>query len=359
MATRETKIRSIPGVPDGLSEDMTDFLSAVKEILEVREGNRANLLDKTLLRSDLRKIGIDPNTLNQDDPSYVFIKQAPGQAHSLTLYNSLTILAGQNIELHGSGGEKAQLAIDTQNAERTLDLSENLKVLDGQDIELHASGGEKAQLDIDTQNAERKLDLSENLIVADGFNFTLQALGQANSMILNENLTIGDGHPGTITFSAASKVLTIDETATLSTKASVGSISTPIFWNMLTAAPDVVGQGTWVRRVEPSSLYQGDLYNSSNADGDNITLNFRCPAGTYTLRFNNIVAASRGIVDVDVDAVEKGSFDNEGAADYTNINEITGIVLTAGAHTLKFRVDGQTGAGYYCNLSGIYLQRTA
>ena len=48
---------------------------------------------------------------------------------------------------------------------RTLDLSKNLKVLSGQDIELHASGGEKAQFAIDTQNAERTLDLSGDLTV--------------------------------------------------------------------------------------------------------------------------------------------------------------------------------------------------
>jgi len=100
--------------------------------------------------------------------------------------------------------------------DRTLDLAENLKILDGQDIELHASGGEKAQLAIDTQNAERTLDLSENLTVADGYNVTLQALGQANSLILNESLTVGDGYPGTLTFSAESKVLTVDESETIS-----------------------------------------------------------------------------------------------------------------------------------------------
>ncbi len=48
---------------------------------------------------------------------------------------------------------------------RTLDLYENFKVLDGTDIELHGSGGEKVTLAIDTQNAERTLDMSANLTV--------------------------------------------------------------------------------------------------------------------------------------------------------------------------------------------------
>lgn len=69
MATRETKLPSIPAVPDDLSEEMTAFLSAVKEKIEIREG-RANDLDKVLLRRDLSKIGIDVNSLIQDPGSY-------------------------------------------------------------------------------------------------------------------------------------------------------------------------------------------------------------------------------------------------------------------------------------------------
>lgn len=98
---------------------------------------------------------------------------------------------------------------------RTLDLWESLKILDGQDIELHASGGEKAQLAIDTQNAERTLDLSENLTIADGYNITLQALGQTNSLILNENLTIGDGTNITITGVTAARTITLNENLTI------------------------------------------------------------------------------------------------------------------------------------------------
>lgn len=62
------------------------------------------------------------------------------------------------------------------SGDRILDLAENLKVLDGQDIELHGSGGEKAQLAIDTQNAERTLNLSGNLTVE-------------SASVLNQDLT--------------------------------------------------------------------------------------------------------------------------------------------------------------------------
>jgi len=69
MATRETKIPSIGDVPDGLNEDLTSFLSAIKERLEIREG-RANDLDRVLLRRDLSKIGIDVKSLIKEPPSY-------------------------------------------------------------------------------------------------------------------------------------------------------------------------------------------------------------------------------------------------------------------------------------------------
>jgi len=155
---------------------------------------------------------------------------------AVTLYNTGSVdlgsgyLAADVVKIHDSDDShelsfvwnEAETSADrtlnllVNEGDRTLDLAENLKVLDGQDIELHASGGEKAQLAIDTQNAERTLDLSENLTVADGYNVTLQALGQANSLILNESLTVGDGYPGTLTFSAESKVLTVDESETIS-----------------------------------------------------------------------------------------------------------------------------------------------
>lgn len=137
---------------------------------------------------------------------------------------------------------------------------------------------------------------------------------------------------------------------------------TPICWNMLTIAPDVVGQGTWVRFVSTNYLYNGSIYDATPLDGDNFTVNFRCPAGTYTLHFNDIQGASYGIVDVDIDGVEVGSKDMYSAGSvFTNVEEITGIVLSRGDHTLKFRIDGKNGSSsnYFINLSHVSLQRTA
>lgn len=143
------------------------------------------------------------------------------------------------------------------------------------------------------------------------------------------------------------------------------SISTPIYWNMLTNEPDAVGQGTWIHFAQTSHLYNGAFQNSTGVDiggnGDNFTMNFRCPAGTYTLRFNSTTSTFLGIIDVYIDASEEGSFDAYSAAiDYNNIEEISGLVLTSGEHALKFQIDGKNAlsSAWYMRLSGITLQRT-
>lgn len=138
--------------------------------------------------------------------------------------------------------------------------------------------------------------------------------------------------------------------------------STPMYWNMLTTEPDVVGQGTWTRFVSVNYLYTGGFYESSSNDGDNFSVNFRCLAGTYTLRFNSVKGTSYGILDIDIDGVEIGSKDAYAAGvDYDNIEEISGIVISSGQHTIKFRIDGKhaSSTDYFINLNGIYLQRTA
>ncbi len=140
--------------------------------------------------------------------------------------------------------------------------------------------------------------------------------------------------------------------------------STPIFWNMWTAAPDITGQGTWVRIISANVPYGGFFYNSSGVNGDNITCKFKCPAGTYTLRYNVRRDPNGGKVAVDFDASEEDNYDTykAGAPDWLNIREVTGIVLSGGEHNLKFRLDGQnpSSGGYLCVMAGgIWLQRTA
>lgn len=139
--------------------------------------------------------------------------------------------------------------------------------------------------------------------------------------------------------------------------------SSPIFWNMLTSDPDVVGQGTWARAVSGAYPCNGYLLNTTTADGDNFTLNFRCMAGTYTLKFNSPRGTNRGIIDIYVDGSEEGSFDNyNGSTVELTVRAIAGIVIaTSGTHTLKFQLDGKhaSSSDYIFTPSGIQLLRTA
>ena len=140
-----------------------------------------------------------------------------------------------------------------------------------------------------------------------------------------------------------------------------GDEDSSITWNMLTDDPDVIGQGTWTRAATSTYPYNGYLLNSSTNNGDNLTLNFRCSAGTYKLGFNASKGTNRGIIDIYFDASEEGSFDLYGSTDTANVEIITGISLTAGAHTLKFQIDGKNGSAtdYVFVLQGVHLIRTA
>lgn len=196
---------TIPSIPDVTQEpvDLERAVSAIKEIIQVREGRLGDIQDRFLSYRDL----ID---YIQND-----IAVAAALAIAVRLYDTNDSNFLSLIWQEDDTSDRI-LRFLVHGATRTLDLYENLKILDGQDIELHGSGGEKAQLAIDTQNAERTLNMSVNLMLSAGYDIILQALGQSNSLILNENFTIGDGHAGTITFSATSKVLTVDESETIS-----------------------------------------------------------------------------------------------------------------------------------------------
>lgn len=136
----------------------------------------------------------------------------------------------------------------------------------------------------------------------------------------------------------------------------------PICWNMITHEPDAIGQGTWPIGKNDGFLYNGNFFNLVASDGDNFTCDFYSAAGTYKLRFNAPKNNNYGKIDIDIDGVEKGSFDLYAASlDAVNIAEIMGIVLKAGKHQLKVRVDGKnaSSSGYQVSLSGFSLTKTS
>ena len=196
---------TIPSIPD-ITQDTVDLekaVRAIKEIIQIREARLGDPLDAFVSYRNLVA------AIQNNQPVAAALAAAV-RLFDLDNSHFLSLIWQEDDTSDRS------LRFLVHGANRTINLYEDLKILDGQNIELHGSGGEKAQLAIDTQNAERTLDLSENLMVSNGFDVILQALGQSNALILNEQLTIGDGHAGTITFSATTKVLTVDESETIS-----------------------------------------------------------------------------------------------------------------------------------------------
>lgn len=124
-----------------------------------------------------------------------------------------------------------------------------------------------------------------------------------------------------------------------------------------------IGQGTWGLFGDVNQLCSGVLYNSSNANGDNVSFNVYLAAGTYVLRILCFTSSYQGINDYDIDATEVASFDLYSLATAYNVLKTqTGIVIaTSGLKTIKLRVHGKNGSslGFYANFTTLALWRTA
>lgn len=124
-----------------------------------------------------------------------------------------------------------------------------------------------------------------------------------------------------------------------------------------------IGQGTWVIFTWTSQALNLLFYNSTAADGDNISYKVYLDAGTYTLAFFSAYSPDAAIVDFDIDAVEVASFDCYAAGDTPNQRDIqTGIAIaSAGLKTLRMRADGHnpSSSAYKIKATYIALWRTA
>lgn len=124
-----------------------------------------------------------------------------------------------------------------------------------------------------------------------------------------------------------------------------------------------IGQGTWVLQDGAGTCWGEWMWrNTTNANADNITYKVYLAKGTYTLALLLCKHGSAPIVDVDIDGVEKASFDLYEVVSAKNIRVTqTAIVMTAGLKDLRIRVDGKNGAsgGYQFHIQAIALWRTA
>lgn len=101
------------------------------------------------------------------------------------------------------------------------------------------------------------------------------------------------------------------------------------------------------------------MYQNAAANNDEWTNGFVCAAGTYSINFLTITDADRGMLDVYVDDVSVATgLDFYLASVVRNtVISASGIVLTAGYHTLRCKVNGKhaSSTGYRIPLSKIYL----
>lgn len=139
-------------------------------------------------------------------------------------------------------------------------------------------------------------------------------------------------------------------------------IASPVVTNMLTRAPDVTGQGTWVRATSDNYVYNALFYNSTSADGDNFTINMFLAAGTWTVRISTMKNTTFGIMKVEVGSTNLGNTDLYAAApNYLAIAEYTGLAITvSGEYAVKFTVNGKNASAtdYFIAATQIEFIRT-
>lgn len=126
-----------------------------------------------------------------------------------------------------------------------------------------------------------------------------------------------------------------------------------------------IGQGTWVWWADVASAFYGSgfWYNSTHADGDEISYKVYLAKGTYTLGVMGITDVDCGIIDIYIDAAEEASFDLYSDPQIPNVwfTQAGITVGTSGLLTLKVLVDGKHASSnnHFCKINAIILWRTA
>ena len=130
-------------------------------------------------------------------------------------------------------------------------------------------------------------------------------------------------------------------------------------------AYNTVVQGTWLSATSGSgtliNMFAINTYNSSGAINDEIDFNLCLKAGTYKLIVGYVKAPTAGIVTVYLDGSTIATIDEYAVGiTYGLISTTTGITVTAGLHTLKWKVTSKNGSSgsYEGYLDGFMLVRT-
>ena len=82
--------------------------------------------------------------------------------------------------------------------------------------------------------------------------------------------------------------------------------------------------------------------------------------GVYKIVVVGYSGSDGGIVTVYMDSTNTGTFDEYGGAGYNTFYQITGITISSGSHTVKFKVTSKNGSSssYRFALHGFFLIRT-
>jgi len=125
---------------------------------------------------------------------------------------------------------------------------------------------------------------------------------------------------------------------------------------------DSIGQGTWVAWTDSNQAYRG-IYNSSNADGDNISYKIYLAKGTYKLICLASKNADRAIMQILLDGSEIASWDlyNDSMVNNALLSQDNIAVNSDGIKTITIKANGHnaSSSGYYVAFSYLALFRTA
>ena len=158
---------------------------------------------------------------------------------------------------------------------------------------------------------------------------------------------------GTLTVPAATKGI-LPLSAILNTLTTVGSLKR-------------AAVGTWIIGITSNpalATYCGWYLESDGAQHDEISLDFACEAGTYTIGVPQALPfTNRGIITFYLDGVTTGQTIDLYSAGTTPVwSEVTGVVIGGGQHILTLKMDTKnaSSSGYYCLVGDrITLTKTA
>lgn len=147
----------------------------------------------------------------------------------------------------------------------------------------------------------------------------------------------------------------------------VGGIGQRVQVNMLTVAPVAGAVGTWAPLINAAHLFNGAFDNTGAvADADEFSVDIFIPtAGTWTLSIGAPQDLDAPIVQLFLDGAQIGlaaGYDLYAPApDPDSYIGISGLVLAAGLHRLRFLVNGANAgsASFILRVTSIEFRRTA